>query len=573
VISDRKATRLVLAVGICAGAMLAAPLPARAAVLSPAPDRVLSFLHAGSAAGPSGVPQMLDDQGREVLLRGVNVDGIVDYFRSDLQPPYPDSVNAYTNGNCAADDKSVEGVPVCTLDLPQMRPLGYNVVRLNLSWSLLEPQPSVIDATYLDRIAQVVGWARAQGVYVVLDMHQDAWSKYVFTPPGQTCPPPLGGIRGYDGAPQWASVHATPACAIHGTRELDAAVQEDFQRLWSDTAGPDGVGLQEHYAHVMLALAQRFASDPTVAGYEIMNEPSPGFVAPDASDASELFPFYAKVINTVTAGLPTFRQLFFIEPDVARDLSDQRTVFVPWSAYSAYPNVVYAPHIYSGVFTIDAELNAPNPTIFSPGQGYANAIADTKALGLPIWVGEFGCDPSEDNTLLEQYYAQQDVLGLGGALWLWKENANDAFPTQFWGVYGPPFGTGIPQPNRIRITSRAYPETLAGSLVSLTYDDQHGSFDMRATSAAVTTGDLRRATLVFVPASATGTVVATGASLQVFDRGGGSREVYVFPRGGDYEVSLAPSPVVPEAPWVPALLAMGIGGAVLARLTSHSRQG
>jgi endoglycosylceramidase len=497
----RRRPLLVVGMVALAAATLGFPASARAAGLPPSPDRTLSFLHVGPAAGPSGLPQVLDAQGREVLLRGVNIDGIVDYYRTDLKPSYPSDPGAYTGGGCPANDGTVEGVRICDFDLPQMRPLGYNTIRLNISWSLLEPQPGVVDATYVDRIAQVVAWAHAQGVYVVLDMHQDAWSKYVFTPTGQTCPPPFGGIRGYDGAPDWASVHSTPACAINGTRELDPAVQEDFQRLYTDTAGPDGVGLQEHFANVMLALAQRFAGDPTVAGYEIINEPSPGYVAPPAMDASELFPFYAKVINTVVQGVPSFKQLFFFEPDVTRDLTDQRAAFAPWSTYSSYPNAVYAPHIYSGTFTIDALLSNPNPTIFPVSQGYANAVADAAALGLPIWVGEFGNDPSADATLLEQQYQQQDALGVAGALWLWKENRNDAFSTQFWGIYGPPFGTGTVQPNRVRITSRAYPEAVAGTLQSMSYDDHAGTFDIHATSTAVSVGDLRRScsALVRVP--------------------------------------------------------------------------
>ena len=549
-----------------AAALLAAPATAGAASIPPAPDRTLSFLHVGAAAGPSGLPQVLDAQGREVLLRGVNIDGIVDYYRTDLHLSYPTTPNAYAGGACPANDASVEGVRICDFDLTQMRPLGYDTIRLNISWSLLEPQPGVIDPTYLDRIAQVVGWARAQGIYVVLDMHQDAWSKFVFTPPGQSCPPPFGGIRGYDGAPDWASVHTTPACSINGTRELDPAVQEDFQRLWTDTAGPDGVGLQEHYANVMLALARRFGADPTVAGYEIMNEPSPGFVAPPASDATELFPFYAKVIGVVTQALPSFRQLFFFEPDVTRDVTDQRATFAPWSTYSAYPNVVYAPHIYSGTSTIDALLGAPNPTVFPVSQGYANAVADAAALGLPIWVGEFGNDPSDDATLLEQHYQQEDLLDVPGGLWLWKENRNDAFPSQFWGIYGPPFGSGTLQPNRVRITSRGYPEAVAGTVQSVTYDDHAFTFDIHATSAAVGSGDTSHAMLVFVPAAVTGEVVATGADIQVFDRGSGSREVYVFPRGGDYRVFVAaPSSEVPEATWLPALVLVGAGSAVVMR--------
>jgi endoglycosylceramidase len=570
VIDHRKVSRTLSAVLLAVVVALVAPL--RAEALAPAPDRALSFLHVGAAAGPAGLPQLVDEQGREVLLRGVNVDGVVDYYRTDLQTPYPNDPSAYTGGLCPPDDTSVEGVRICDFDLPQMRPLGYNAIRLNLSWSLLEPQAGVVSTTYVNRIAQVVGWAHQQGVYVVLDMHQDAWSKYVFTPPGQTCPPPTGGIRGYDGAPQWASVYATPPCAIHGTRELNPAVQEDFQRFWTDYA-PDGVGLQEHYAHAMLALAQRFASDPTVAGYEIINEPSPGFVTPGVMDATELFPFYAKVVTTVTNGVSQFHQLFFIEPDITRDLSDQRAVFAPWSTYSSYPNVVYAPHVYSGVFTIDALLGVPNPTIFSTSQGYANAVADAKSLGLPLWVGEFGCSPSDDNTRLEQQYAQQDGLGVGGAIWLWKENANDVMSTQFWGIYGPPFAMGTPQPNRIRITSRAYPETLAGSLLSMSFDDHGYSFDLKATSPAVNAGDLPHATLVFVPAAASGEVVGINADVVVFHRGAGSREAYAFPKGGSYEVLIrpAPSPQIPATPWTPAMLMAGVAGISVALLARNRR--
>jgi endoglycosylceramidase len=572
-IDIRKASRILSAVVLAAVVAVVVSLQAEA--LAPAPDRALSFLHVGVAAGPAGLPQIIDEQGREVLLRGVNVDGIVDYFRTDLQTPYPIDPNAYSGGQCPTDDTSVEGVRICDFDFIQMRPLGYNAIRLNLSWSLLEPQAGVVSSTYVDRIAQIVGWAHQQGVYVVLDMHQDAWSKYVFTPPGQTCPPPTGGIRGYDGAPQWASVYTSPPCAIHGTRELNPAVQEDFQRFWTDTAGPDGTGLQEHFANAMLALAQRFAGDPTVAGYEIMNEPSPGFVAPPAMDTSELFPFYAKVVATVTAGVSQFQQLFFIEPDITRDLTDQRAVFAPWSVYSSYPNVVYAPHVYSGVFTIDALLGNPNPTIFSTSQGYANAVADANALGLPLWVGEFGNSPSDDNTRLEDQYGQQDGSGLGGAIWLWKENANDVMSTQFWGIYGPPFGTGTAQPNRIRITSRAYPEAVAGSLLSMMYDDHAYSFDIKATSPAVSAGDLSHATLVFVPAAASGDVVAINADVVVFDRGAGSREAYAFPRGGSYEVLIraAPSAQIPTAPWTPALLMAGLAALSIARWTGQYRVG
>jgi endoglycosylceramidase len=516
-------------------------LAAAAPAAAKAPPRPLTYLHVGAAAGPAGLPQITDENGRAVLLKGANADGLVDYWRQDLNPPYPTDPAAYARGACPPDDPSVEGVMICDFDFPQWRPIGWNVVRLNLSWSLLEPQPGRIDQQYLDRIAQVVAWAMSAGVYVLLDMHQDAWSKHIYTKPGDTCADPFKATRGYDGAPEWASRASTPACALNGVRELDPAVAESFQKLWVNAPAPDGVGLQDHYADVMIALAKRFHGDPAVAGYEIINEPSPGFAAPPgASDATEMFPFYGKVVNAVTAAVPGFRQLFFVEPNTERNVTDAPEALNPWAAYSSYPNVVYAPHVYTGVFTADQQVAS---TRFFPSDGgYRSAIVDATALGLPLWVGEFGNSPQDDAALLAPSYALQDKYGLGGAIWLWKENANDVNGAVNWSVFGPPFGHGTPNPARMPIVTRAYPLFLAGELKSMTYDPPTRGFDIRASSAAVACGDRAHATLVFVPGSTP--VAVENARAEAFDRPGG-REVYVYPDGGAYRVRSAASASMP----------------------------
>jgi endoglycosylceramidase len=360
--------------------------------------RDLEFLHVGSPSPKTGVPQIVDAHGRTILLKGVNVDGIVDYWDADeehppppekLRPPYPSDPRRYAGGRCPADNPRVEGVVVCRFDFDQMRPRGYNVVRLNLSWSLLEPRPGKISRTYIDRIAQIVRWAKRKRIYVVLDMHQDAWSKYVYTR-GEPCAGEFKAIRGYDGAPLWASRYTSPACALHGVRELDPAVAEAFQKFWLNSAAPDGVGLQDHYTSVLLALARRFHRERAVVGYELMNEPQPGFnAAPGESDATELFPYWGRAVDAVVSQVKGFRQLFFVEPNVERNVTDTREAPpAPWSTYSSYPNVVYAPHIYTGVFTADQETASQR---FQPmDQGYQATMDDAKALGLALWIGEFG---------------------------------------------------------------------------------------------------------------------------------------------------------------------------------------
>jgi endoglycosylceramidase len=496
----------------------------------------------GSPSPSTGVPRIVDSRGRTILLKGVNVDGIVDYWDADekhppppdkLRPPYPSDPRLYARDRCPADDKRVEGVVACELDFDQMRRLGYDTIRLNLSWSLLEPRPGRIDRTYMDRIAQVVEWGRAHGIYVVLDMHQDAWSKYVYTR-GEPCAGDLRSIRGFDGAPLWASRYSSPACAVHGVRELDPAVAEQFQKFWANAAAPDGKGLQDHYTNVLVALAKRFHGNPAVAGYELMNEPQPGFnAAPGESDATELFPYWGRAVDAVVARVKGFRQLFFVEPNVERNVTDAREAPpAPWSTYSSYPNVVYAPHIYTGVFTADQEVASQR---FQPmGSGYMATMDDAKALGLPLWIGEFGNNPSDDDTLLPQHYTLQDRYLLGGALWLWKENQNDTNPNAFWGVYGPPFGPGTPQPKRVLLTSRATPMATAGTLESVNYSPDKGTFAVHGQAKRVRCGDRAHATLLWVPLHVR--VAGAGARLEVFRRRYG-QDVYAYPDGGEYTIS------------------------------------
>src|SRR5690349_3692797 len=83
------------------GTMLAVALLAPAhALAANAPPPPLTYLHVGAAGGPQGLAQIMDARDRTVLLKGANADGLVDYYRDDLKPPYPTDPAAYSNGAC-----------------------------------------------------------------------------------------------------------------------------------------------------------------------------------------------------------------------------------------------------------------------------------------------------------------------------------------------------------------------------------------------------------------------------------------------------------------------------------------
>src|SRR3954452_15890555 len=153
-------------------AFLAAAGPATAKTPDPLELRPL---HAEPDPARGG--RIVDDRGREVRLRGVNVNALAEYWKGT---PFPTVF------------------PLDRKDPDRMAGIGWNAVRLLLSWSRVEPQPGVYDAAYLAQVAAVVERLRGRGIYSILDLHQDAWGATLAAPDGTLCPPGSQLALGWD---------------------------------------------------------------------------------------------------------------------------------------------------------------------------------------------------------------------------------------------------------------------------------------------------------------------------------------------------------------------------------------
>ena len=198
----------------------------------------------------------MDSRGREVLLRGVNVNALAEYWKGG---------------------RFRTVFPLARKDPARMAAIGWNAVRLLVSWSRIEPEPGPLRPRRTSkRVAATVRASEpASGIYTIVDLHQDAWGPSLAARPGEACAPPTLPALGWDGAPAWATLDGGAArCYPPGTRELSPAVRAAWQAFFTDAPGPGGVGIQTRYVRMLRRVARRFARSTAVAGFDLMNEPN-----------------------------------------------------------------------------------------------------------------------------------------------------------------------------------------------------------------------------------------------------------------------------------------------------------
>ncbi|MCA9537519.1 MAG: cellulase family glycosylhydrolase [Myxococcales bacterium] len=283
-------------------------------------------------------PHLMDGHGRYLHIRGINVSG------SHKAPPTEAFPSRYPLPDDPALAERCQRVPLAEACVPsrdvsyvgrpfpldeadrwfgELAGLGFNAVRLITNWESIQPyrpgtcggrgsrySPECFDLEYLDYYDALISKAQDHGIYVLVDMHQDMFSRHLMAyynedptfgspadpqrpAPGSLdaivlslIPPYSDWVRGH-GAPRWVVETCLPE------KNLDSPYWGMFRGLGQLT-NPDG-SLNAQLIFSLQALLGRLAPGgagvPPWFGDFLAARPSQRFEPNETSDFLPLTPW------------------------------------------------------------------------------------------------------------------------------------------------------------------------------------------------------------------------------------------------------------------------------------------
>ena len=229
--------------------------------------------------------------------------------------------------------------------------MGYNVIRLPVSWAELEPSPGKFSSAYLDSVKKIVDLAGGKKMYVVVDMHQFKT----------------------DGFPLWILPKLKSSDEAAAGFWRSSTLQLELVKAWK-------------------TLASFLKDRSTVAGYDLLNEPYGGTIA---------WQDFAPILNEFYSGLISeirnvdAEHIIFFEPIEGVCILGQHIALRPSGM-----NLAFSPHFY---------VSGPADYLNNVAQQLYNLTVNT--WNIPLWIGEFGGD-RVDVTKADSLHSLAVVLDL-----------------------------------------------------------------------------------------------------------------------------------------------------------------
>ena len=349
----------------------------------PAAPAAPSMLHASGR-------NIVDASGAVVPLRGVNLGGwfVMEKWMAPLDSgSLPDTYSVIQELDArfgVATEQSLiktyQQSWITAKDLDDIRSAGFNVVRVPVWWGQFYPIANVSNASWRADAFEILDWLVTQcasrGIYVIIDMH---------------------GVVG-------------------GQSVSDDTGQAGRNSYW--TNGND----QGNTAFMWWQIANHFKGNPTVAGYDLINEP----VGAPSNDA--VISAQDSLYHSVRSADPD--HMIFMEGT----WGNWNWSMLPPPSQYGWTNVVYEMH----------EYQFSNPSAANVEAGSDHQVADFNAhasWNVPGFIGEFndfGNGPSAWEYSVNAY----EAAGLSWTLWSYK--ATHGLRPDSWGYYDPTYWPATP---------------------------------------------------------------------------------------------------------------------------------
>ena len=330
--------------------------------------------------------QIVDAQGRPVRLRGTGVGGWMNM--ENFIDGYPGTEQGLRTA--MAEELGPEKAHffferlldhfLAEEDIAFMKDCGATVVRLPLNYRHFERDEAPFQ--YLEagfaRLDRAIGWCAKHGLYAILDLHA---------------------VQGCQN-PDWHCDNASGQALFWQHPHF----QERFVTLWEE-------------------LARRYVGNPTVAGYNVMNEPVSGpplarFIAPYRPDWEVLNRVYRDIVRAIRLVDP--QHIIFLEGDFfSQRFEALDAPFAENLVYSSHNYVAagLGPGPYPGTIQGEHWDRDRQVQAFTLHEGTRYALKHN----VPLWVGEFGAvysgPPKEGPDRLRALDDQIDLFESLGAHW------------------------------------------------------------------------------------------------------------------------------------------------------------
>lgn len=398
-----------------------------------------------------------DASGRVIIVRGLNM--------VNKLPPYSPAAAGFGEKDARLLERE-----------------GFNVVRVGMIYSAVEPFPGHYDDGYIDSIRSTVELLHRHGIMSLIDCHQDSW----------------GPVFHAEGFPRWATfTDGFPVYPIDAFPDIyftSKALQHAYDNFWWNTRAHDGVGIQDHFAKAWAHAANRLRHAPGILGWELLNEPFPG------SDWRKVsFPPYEPMVDRTV-----------LTPFIVRVLRAIRTVdsqhivwYQPWASFT------------KGAKTFVDKIDDPKLGFafhnYVPPGGlqlpYTHALEHSELTGTALLTTEYGA--ALHPSVITQQVADADLFMMPAIYWAYWDRTPYVFSgfghAAEFGIVRDlkaPLVPGNVSVPRLDALVRPYPRAIAGTPIEWSYDPESRTFALTYGTAPATPGGVPAAGVeseIFIP--------------------------------------------------------------------------